>query len=177
MCTEKVTGTWPQVVKKTVDDVYNYLIQHPDGITMVATDYGKRGSRICSKLVSRGIIEKQMLGRGKGCRYKWIATMGPTKVLYGSIAQELYDEERKYKDTFKKKGKPTKNDGDIAELADSIAKEETKFKKAPVVTSIVTKTDAPLLQFSAQELWDELKSRGYFIQENRLAIVKTAYLD
>jgi hypothetical protein len=34
------TGNWLPVVKKTVDDVYNYLIQNPDGAPMVAKDYG-----------------------------------------------------------------------------------------------------------------------------------------
>lgn len=167
MYTERKTGKLMKIVKDTVDSVYDYLIPHTDGITMSANDYGKRGSRVCSELVKRGIIEKKGLGHGKGWRYRWIATMAPTNVLYGSIAQKLYDEDRMYQDAHRKK------------------KAAEKSKKVVVDTP---PTEQPLPEpkreyvsdlkgFSAQELWDELKGRGYFIEGERLAITQTAYLD
>ena len=158
MCTEKETGTWLPLVKKTVDTVYDYLIQHPDGITMSTAEYGKRGQRVCTKLVSRGIIEKQILGRAKGCRYKWVASMAPTKVLYGSIAQELYHEDRKYLETHMKKMKGMK----VSPIE--------KPQEIQVVTELFEKPVSPLAPFSIQELWDEIKRKGGFIEDNKLAV-------
>ena len=181
MCNEKKTGAWLPIVKKTVDAVYDYLTPHPDGITMKGGDYGKRGAAVCSELVRRGIITKSYVPNvGKGglcCKYRWTATMGPTTVLYGSIAQRLYDTQKRYDETHKKKVKELAKKG---EKSDDVV--------VPSVDACVTDVDVPepsktfctvstLDGFSAQELWDELKKRGYFIKDSRMAIVKTAYLD
>jgi len=164
MCNEKSTGTWLPVVKKTVDAIYDYLIQHPDGITMSAAEYGKRGARVCTRLVSRGIVEKRFLGRGNGWRYKWAATMAPTKVLYGSIAQELYDEDRAFYMRKSDKKKREKATVEITPL-----EEEKPVTPITVIQAIDAFTD--------QELWDELKSRGYSIEDNRLVVTRKVYLD
>lgn len=164
---KKETGNWLPVVKKTVDDVYNYLIQNPDGAPMVAKDYGKRGARICSDLVSRGIIEKKSLGRGHGWKYRWVATMGPTKVLYGSIAQKLYDEDKKYKDEFykKKRAKAQESEPEEAAVVEQPAPVEQASEpviEAPVVNDAVTpsekKKPVPTID-DIQKAWTELIKR------------------
>ena len=151
MCNEKETGTWLPVVKETVDAIYNYLIPHQDGIKMSGRDYGRRGARVCTELVGRNIIEKKVLGRGKGCRYKWVATMPPTKVLYGSIAQKLHDEERKYKDTFKKKMKEKKE-------TPAVAMPEMEEMK-----SLVEKL---------QEMWKFMQDNGVTIENDKLVLTE-----
>lgn len=167
MCTERKTGSWLPIVKNVVDSVYDYLAPHPEGITMSASDYGHRGGRVCAELVKRGIIEKQGLGYKKGWRYRWIATMGPTNVLYGSIAQKLYDEDRMYKDVHRKKKAAEKSKNVVVDTP-STEQPLPEAKREYV---------SDLKGFSAQELWDELKGRGYFIEGERLAITQTAYLD
>lgn len=165
MCvTEEKTGTWLPVVKKTVDSVYEYLIQHPDGIGMSAMEYGKRGARVCSKLVSRGIISKEGLGRGKGWKYRWEATMAPTKVLYGSIAQQLYDEDRIHKANSRKRA-----------VASSRSVPEQVVPQVIATPAPELKPGVDLSVISDQVLWEELKRRGYTIDGNRLA--KKEYLD
>lgn len=164
---KKETGNWLPVVKKTVDDVYNYLIQNPDGAPMVAKDYGRRGARICSDLVSRGIIEKKILGRGHGCKYRWVATMGPTKVLYGSIAQKLYDEDKKYKDEFykKKRAKAQESDPEETAVIEQPAPVEQVSEpviETPVVNEAMTtsekKKPVPTID-DIQKAWTELIKR------------------
>lgn len=165
MCvTEEKTGTWLPIVKKTVDSVYDYLIQHPDGIGMSALEYGKRGARVCSKLVARNIISKEGLGRGKGWKYRWDATMAPTKVLYGSIAQQLYDEDRIHKANSRKRA-----------VASSRSFPEQVVPQVIAAPDPVLKPGVDLSVISDQDLWSALKGRGYHIENNRL--VKKEYLD
>ena len=185
MCNEKITGMWLPTVKKTVDSVYEYLIQHPEGITMAANEYGKRGSRVCTKLVSRGIIEKKGLGIGKGWRYKWVATMAPTKVLYGSIAQELYDEERKYQETFKKKhaakNKETPavqpeeektpdnpSDPSLVEIAQSIGTTDSRGQDAGSIDDVLSR-------YSMEEIWGYMKRHGVSVN-GTISYTTTTYL-
>lgn len=169
MCvTEEKTGTWLPIVKKTVDSVYEYLIQHPDGIGMSALEYGKRGARVCSKLVARNIISKKGLGRGNGWKYRWEATMAPTKVLYGSIAHELYDEDKKYKGDHNARLKS-------ASAVSCISKPDVVREIMEVEATPVLKPGVDLSVISDQDLWNALKGRGYHIENNRL--VKVEYLD
>jgi hypothetical protein len=306
---EKASRTLASQVKEAVDYIYNYLIQSEDGVTFSASSLGKIGSRVCTVLVKRGIVEKThassaSLGkRGALCKYKWVATMAPTKVLYGSITDEIADIDKKYKDKSRKKKllekKAKKEEEPIEVTIDQLGEEatldfipesvifdtipsdedikaawpklvleygdrprlwstlknadldivnidgkktvyfsvtneaqavwirekligdlETSFRNilgsdeiylrvfrkpeeqkpikfeldektkkelAPIAASLLAGTikidpDAGkvvegIKKYSDQELWDELKARGYFIKEERLAIVKTTFLD
>ena len=187
MSNEGKTRSRLPFIKRTVDEIYEHLIQHPDGITMsVRKERGLMGARIVSKLVGRGIIEKQMLGRGSdGCKYKWAATMAPTKVLYGSIAQELADEDRAYRDSYKKKAAkkretPVVQPGEeklpdnpsnpsLVEIAQSIGTTDSQVEDAGSI-------DAVLSRFSLEEIWDYMKRRGVYVSDGVLAYTRTAYL-
>lgn len=172
MCIEKKTGTWFQVVKETVDSVYEYLIPHAEGITMSAKEYGKRGARVCTKLVDRGIVEKKALGKGRGWRYKWVATMAPTKVLYGSIAQELYDEQRKYNETFKQKGKQHPVEENVEKPSEIEAIHGDIIMKCLVGQCGIDLNKVPIM-----DMWENMKKRGVSIKDGRLVLTETKVVE
>lgn len=288
----------PKTVKETVDFIYEFLIVHQDGVQFSANSLGgSTQKRILAILVKRGIVERTWLltgGTGRVCKYKWIATMQPTKTLYGSIVTEIREEqkawpshkkvakskksvkeqpavvdnpqqieaqktpevkadedkptwtgwflleykrspgqfhfskimssakhdffiyngigtygwmpiavvqpkadnarlslflseiEEKNKPTeeiqslFRKNIKPENIFGDNDDLAKVIARidpdKDIFIEPQEQPTSVFTGFE-PLDGFSDQELWDELKKRGYSIEDNRLVIVKKTYLD
>ena len=147
-----------QAVKETIDFVYQYLLPFPDGVTMNARQLGKTGARVCTSLVHRGIITKTKKGTGgKEFKYKWVATMGPTKVLVGSITAELADKNKSYVDKSKNKSKKETT-------MDKIENEREKQEAGVVV-------DNPTIaQYTIQELWDEIKRRGGHIEGGQLAV-------
>ena len=157
--------TLPQRVKDVVDFTYEYLAQHEDGITMDAKSLFGIDRGIVTILVKRGIIQKTAIAatgrRGIVSKYKWVATMAPTKTLYASVLQELRDVRSQHKG----KGK----------VPPVVTDNETPYKENPILVP----KDGPgvtlLAGFSDQELWDELKLRGYSAEGSRL--VKKAYLN
>ena len=187
MSNEGKTRSRLPFIKQTVDEIYEHLIQHPDGITMsVRKERGLMGARIVSKLVGRGIIKKQMLGRGsEGCKYKWSATMAPTKVLYGSIAQELADEDRAYRDSYKKKAAKKRetpavqpeeeklpdnpSDPSLVEIAQSIWTTDSQGQDAGSIDDVLSR-------YSMEEIWGYMKRHGCFIRDGVLTYTRTAYL-
>lgn len=171
----------PKTVKETVDFVYEYLIEHPDGVSISMTKLldSRTQRKIVGILIKRGIIQKKPVAvSGKsGCtyKYKWVATMPPTKTLYGSIVMEIHDEQNNWP-SWKKKKTAAKQKPAVDEkpnvVVDVAAQESTPIEPTTVFTGF-----GPFDGFSDQELWDELKRRGYSIEDNRLVIVKKTYLD
>ena len=171
---ENKKKTRQQRVKDVIDFAYEYLIQHNDGITMNAKEIFGSDRDIFTVLVKRGIVKKTYVAasgrRGVICKYKWVATMPPTKNLYASISQELRDESAKYKTSSISKGL----------TPDMVVLEEAKEIPATVIEQVIEAKKQYVTQldgFSDQQLWDELKKRGYSIEDNRLVIIKKAYLD
>ena len=165
----------PKTVKEFVDFIYEYLIEHPDGLSfpMRSIVESRTQKRIASILCQRGIIEKTPVpsasGRGCSYKYKWVANMAPTKTLYGSIVTEIRNEQNNWPSYKKKRTteEPTPLDVDKRE-------NDKEATQQPLSTFVCF---GPLEGFSDQELWDELKRRGYSIEDNRLVIVKKTYLD
>ena len=159
-------------VKETIDFVFELLSSNPDGCEMKASDLGFVGGMVVKILVGRGIVERtRMKNRYHSFLYKWVATSAPTKVLYGSVAQELADREHnRYKKHYTPKRQPADTDPDKQEAVDVIDTTVVEPEPEPVYAT-------PLDGFSTQELWDEIKRRGFFIEGERLCIVKKAYLD
>ena len=167
-------------VKETIDFMYEMLIQHPNGTEFNASTLGNTPSRIVSLLVERNIIERTTVFSkdGRKFRYKWVATMAPTKVLYGSIAQQLRDwqEARNKSYNAKKKDKQvepakeepilTTDEPRIEKDADTIINELAEAAKRN-----------PLEIYGIDELWDELKRRGCYIEDNHLVLVKKVVFD
>lgn len=152
-----------KTVKDTIDFVYEYLSPFKDGCEFSAKDTGSQGRYVVRTLLRRGIISMKKMPGGK-VHYNWVAEMAPTKVLYQSIAAEIRDAQREKN----KKYKATKAASRSAEPVEEKAVEPVQME-APKVNILEC--------FSAQELWDELKARGYVIEDNRLVVVKKAYLD
>ena len=163
-----------KTVKDTIDFVFEILTSNPGGYEMSAKELGQTGRKVVAILVERGILERNHACNGKKSRYQWVAAMAPTKVLYGSVTQELADRNREEKKKYYEKHKARTS----VSRADNVVEEEPvpapaveTFHDGPVQV-------APSLDpFSAQELWDELKRRGYSADENGLFIVKKTYLD
>ena len=162
-----------KTVKEIVDLVFELTTSNPDGYEMKAKELGSTGKLVVRILHQRGILERiRMRNRVHAFLYKWVAASAPTKVLYGSIAQEISDAYRANNKKYpsKKKSAEKASVDVIAEDPVPAPAVET-FHDGPVLV-------APSLDpFSAQELWDELKRRGFFIEGERLCIVKKAYLD
>lgn len=147
-------------VKDTIDFVYEILTSNPQGYELnVRKTMRFREARVCAILVKRGIISKRFTtGPERKCVYTWVAPMQPTKVLYGSVSDELYNMERTRR-VVTKKEEPTldsnvtisgvPNDESNVELEDTTCK--------------------TLKSATEQELWDELKRRG---ARGKIRIVK-----
>lgn len=166
----------PKTVKEFVDFIYEYLIEHPDGLAFPMKSITSSGTqkRIASILVQRGIIGKTTIPNvgkpGHSCRYRWAATMPPTKTLYGSIVSEIRNEKYKWP-SYNCNAKKNRE----AVEADPMPTPTTDEPQEQPIS--VFNGFEPLDGFSDQELWDELKKRGYTIEDNRLVIIKKAYLN
>lgn len=154
-----------QTVKETIDFVFELLAPHQDGVTMKTTDFGFYGQMVVKILASRRIIERKKCSNNS-YKYKWVANHNPTPVLYGSITDEIRDitTRRSKAQEARKKEKRA-----------ALRKEPAPVAQPSVVTVREYVTD--LDGFSAQELWDELKKRGYSIDNGGLYVTKKAYLD
>lgn len=160
-----------KTVKETVDYVFSYLHPFPDGVVFSAKDLGFNEKRVLKILYARGIITREQVKgvSGKQFRYKWAAVMPPTNVLYGSIADEIRDiDSAKTKEQRKKrkekKTMSTENNTNDTNTAKEIISELSDCEDL-----------GPLFGITSQALWDELKARGYYIENNRL--VTKLYLD
>ena len=194
-------------VKDTVDFMYEMLIQHPEGIEFNASSLGNTPTQVVSLLAKRNIIERTPLFSkyGRKFRYKWVATMAPTKVLYGSIAQELralqsaynkvYHEKRQKQSCPVEEHKPEVKP-DVKPIPEEDVKALEELKKTLEEPAIIHEgpltpigfrvnapkvsltTETPKLEiYGIDELWAEIKRRGCFIEDNKLVLVKKIVFD
>lgn len=151
-----------QTVKETIDMVYEILSANPEGYELHARKMGFNAARCCSILVKRGIISKhyKIVNGNRLCIYKWEATIPPSKVLYGSVTEELMADQknRRIRCSAQKKERDVKT--------------ETPTPENPTYTPINLSMDC----FTDQELWDELKRRGGTIKDGKMMIVKAVEL-
>ena len=147
-----------QTVKDTIDYVYELLSTNPSGYELNVSGLGFNAACCCAILVKRGIIskERKYINGQLHVIYKWVANMPPSKVLYGSVSDELKSEQSKRK---RRVAPPKSNAND-------------KESIAPAFTPVNLSMDC----FSEQELWDELKRRGATIKDGKLMIVKAVEL-
>lgn len=157
-------------VKETIDLVFELTSSNPGGYEMKANDLGRTGKLVARILVQRGILERtRAKGKKHSFLYKWVAGSAPTKVLYGSVTQELGDNLRKMNKRYNAK-KAVKKDP-VVETVQSVADEAGS--EFPLVSA---ECDCiPLDKYSVLALWEELKRRGCFIKDGRLACV--TYID
>ena len=102
-------------------------------------------TKVSAELVSRGVLKKSR--KGVHFHYVWAANCAPTDTFYKNVAKSISDHQKEI-DAKRRAEKPV------------------------VVEKIVEKS---LSAYSIQELWDELKSRGVQIEDNKLVVIKKTY--
>ena len=168
-----------KTVKDTIDFVFEILTSNPGGYEMSAKELGQTGRKVVAILVERGILERNHACNGKKSRYQWVAAMAPTKVLYGSVTQELADRNREEKKRWYDKNRAKRS----VSMADGVVEEAVRESvEDHEEDSVVVPADpghgyesSPLESYSIVELWQEIKRRGGRIEGGQLAI--TTYLD
>ena len=142
-----VSSSTLKKVKEIVDFIYGVTIG--EGSSGGWGKYSSRTQLIVKILVARGILQRT--GPKPRPHYVWVATMAPTATLYRSIAESTVIQERE--NMKKQSARKKKRDKEVKEEA-----------------------FVSLASFQDQELWDELKRRGYSIEGNQLVITKKEYL-
>lgn len=136
-------------------------------------------------MVKRGIIIKNITypgqSMGRKCSFTWNPTApAPTKTLYINIANDITKIHRE-KDERYAEGKANKPEHlKKIEVAPTEVNSEAVnaggwFREEMHIDSYNEKLR--IKSFTDQELWDELKSRGYEIVDGRLAKIVKTYLD
>ena len=175
-----------KTVKETIDFVFEILTSNPGGYEMSARELGQTGRKVAAILVERGILERNHACNGKKSRYQWVAAMAPTKVLYGSVTQELADrnreEKKRYYGKLKAKTSAPNSDNDAEEAVQKAVDEDHSEKvQAEEVETFEPEGQSgreyidPLDAYTIEELWRAIKRRGGRIEGGQLAI--TTYLD
>lgn len=151
-------------VKDAVDFIYLLVNDAPDGYSSGFSTYDMLIKRVVSVLVQRGALCRKGAGangnKGRSFIYKWGSNMAPTNNLYKVVMTEL-QEKKKVQNARRNRKRNT-----VSQTPAPIEVHVTPKER------YVTTLDG----FSSQELWDELKKRGYTIEDNRLVIIKKAYL-
>jgi len=172
-------------VKEAINFVYE-ISNAPEGYRGSFSDYSATFCKAIAILVQRGILSRERNPKNhRSFIYKWIANMHPTETLYKSVTQEMRDRQRKYDVKSREKRKEESMSDAFPDIIDTpggpiIIKSMGVTPKAPEKNPEPTPAPAKreyvtdLDGFSAQQLWDELKKRGYDIEGDR--IVKKAYL-
>lgn len=161
---------YPVKVKERVDYIYGLTTEREDGYHGGFTSDDTLTKDVVRELVMRGIVSKvQDMNKERRCFiYKWEVAMAPTKALYGSVVTALREHSRETKRNSVKRAKE-KAVEEARALAEEAPIEEAKPE--PVVARERTEAEKPinpLEKFTAKELWDEIKSRGYIIENNTI---------
>lgn len=161
MANAKVTKHRLEETKKAVDFIYALTNNRIYSAGWAKYNYGLK--RVATILIKRGVLVP-IGNKIKQHTYKWNPNaMEPTENFYLSIAQEIADKEYSYKEWRRDKKDVT---------------EENPVKEIPVVKASpkpIIKTEATtyvvkskIVDFSDQELWNELARRGFTVEDNHI---------
>lgn len=132
-----------------------------------------------TELISRGIMTKtsyQRIGsRGRRYTFHWVASSKPTNHLAISIGDAIRNKQATRRDAYREKMKKwkQKNSVEYVKVDTPEAPEENVSFNMPSYTF----TSTMLSQYTDSQLWEELKRRGYEIENGRLVIITRKYLD
>lgn len=159
MCKDK-KQTFQSKVKESVDFIYSITTEQGEGYRGGFRTFDNVTKEVIAELVKRGIVAKEQDRTKPRTQfvYKWAVGMSPTRTLYGSVADAIRKNRREHQQARKDKRKVQASD----------VLEEKKEQAA---------IESPIESFSTKELWDEIKRRGYSIEDNRLVIVRKEYLE
>lgn len=132
-----------------------------------------------TELISRGIMTKtpyQRIGaRGRHYTFHWVASSTPTNHLAISIGDAIRNKQTARRDAYREKMKKCKQKDSIEYIA--VDTPEAPEANALLHTPSYTFTSTMLSQYTDSQLWEELKRRGYEIENGRLVIITRKYLD
>ena len=163
MCNAEANPKTVKKVKEAVDFIYGAT--QGNGTPGGWQKYPARVRAAVSIMIQRGILVKE--GHPRSPIYRWAVAPAPTKTLYQSIANEVVARERACCQRHREKRRKA------APAAPAKPKEEIVLR--PLDIAVEVKSDPDMAKFSDQELWDELKRRGYAAEDGRLVFKK--YLD
>lgn len=162
MTQEEVEQKMKNDIKYNVDYLYELT---KDGYEGTISSLGHREQVFFGILRKRNVITRNNTGKKNGNSnlylYKWNCSIGPTNLFYNNVLDWYRIDYMKCNEKEKAERKMKK---ESALVVNNPADKETIRK-------------ATLKDYRAQELWDELKSRGYTIEENRLVKITTEYLN
>lgn len=144
-------------VKDIIDLIYSETTAS-DGFHHSFRVYSSRTAKVAKILLDRGILLRD--GTITKPVYTWNkSAMSPTENLYKTITTELRTKES----NAAKKSKDKK----MAEMRKTVCPVPLPEKMGDART--------PISEYTDQEIWDELKSRGFSIEDN--ALVKRIILN
>lgn len=127
-----------------------------------------------AELVKLGALQKTKYwidgSPGRRFIFKWNSTMAPTKVLYKNVLDRIREQHRKKNDRFRNRNKQEMLEQSIKIDQDAIIDHTIEMLQEKHVIETCNLKD-----FTAQQLWEELKERGYVIEDGR--IVRKEYLE
>lgn len=164
MRTKDKTQSLPVKVKESIDFIYNITTEQGEGYRGGFSTFDNVTKRVIAELVKRGIVAKEQDRTKPRTQfvYKWAVGTSPTRALYGSVTDTLRKNRREYNYEYNQSKKTEKK----VQATDTV---EEKKEQAAI--------ESPIESFSTKELWDEIKRRGYSIEDNRLVIVRKEYLE
>ena len=167
-------------VKEKVDFIYSITngVEYKDGFKALNDRFLEE---CVTALVKRCILQKTryyMKGEsGVHYIFTWIASMAPTETLYINIYKDVQRVHKAKQERWKlakraqrQREKEASEDVEIKEPDDSF----TIPNIGPVEQELKCKE---LSDYTPQELWNELRARGYQIEENRIVFIQKTYLD
>ena len=123
-------------------------------------------------LVKRGVLEKKTWyngNRGAAYSFTWKSSMAPTPTLVKNVINDMREKRREKDRKHRERVMATQKPETHYQLEDAIvelAKPEPKDIRTVSIEG-----------FCDKELWEELKKRGYSIENNKLVRITKIYLD
>jgi len=132
-----------------------------------------------TELIARGIMTKtsyQRIGsRGRRYTFHWAVSSKPTNHLAVSIGDAIRHKQAARRDAYRAKMKANKPVNSVAHI--HVDEPEVPETNGLLNTTSYTFTSTMLSQYTDSQLWEELKRRGYEIENGRLVIITRKYLD
>ena len=145
--------------KAAIDTVYEFTKDGFDGTFTALND--SRLTKVVTELVKRGVIARKKLP-GNKMHYQWVAPSAPTKTFYLSVANALGERQQMYDMRYHAKTRGENKGALMPVLPES---EALPIQEAEVPVK-------GLKDYSIEELWGELQSRGIVIEDNHLVIIE-----
>ena len=133
-------------IKNIIDTIYDNT---KEPMKKAFKSFGPRVRAIATMLIKRHVVVND--GNAMVPVWRWNSDLAPTDTLYKTIIQDYRDYYSGVNSRYRNKQKEVK-----------------KEEPATPDEAVPTIRKATIKDYSAQDLWNELKSRGYMIVEGKL---------